>query len=168
MSPPTSPALQRLHRLDRSSSDFHDQLHNVLRGEEYVQCEENLEGDDLVWLIDYLDKVRRHLALLRLLLSQCRLSPVSILPAQLPGSVCASSETYAAPGCYSQHRTLFRFTPCKLIPNHSPPEVPVTCTGELSAVQRFVSNVSGHMLRMFHKRRLRCVLNALVFSACHH
>ena len=63
MYPPSSPALQRLHRLDGSSPDFHDQLQNAIRGEEYVQCEQNLEGDDLVWLVDYLDEVRRHVAL---------------------------------------------------------------------------------------------------------
>jgi hypothetical protein len=55
---PSSPALQKLHRLDTSSSDFEDQLCNVLYGEEYVQCVLNLEGDDSVWLADYLDEVR--------------------------------------------------------------------------------------------------------------
>lgn len=54
---PSSPALQQLRRLDRSSSDFHDQLSNVLYGEEYQQCVRNLQGDESVWLVDYLDKV---------------------------------------------------------------------------------------------------------------
>jgi len=62
MSSPSSLALQRLHRLDRSSSDFHDQLCDALYGREYVQCEQTLQDDDLVWLIDYLDEVRRHIA----------------------------------------------------------------------------------------------------------
>ena len=53
------PALQQLHRLNRSSPDFHDQLSNVLYGEEYKQWVANLQGDDLIWLVDYLDKVRR-------------------------------------------------------------------------------------------------------------
>jgi len=54
---PNYPILQQLHRLDSSSPDFHDQFCNVLYGEEYVQCVPNLQYDDLVWLVDYLDKV---------------------------------------------------------------------------------------------------------------
>ena len=61
---PNSPTLQQLHRLDRSSPDFHDQLCNVLYGEEYVQRVPNFGGEDLVWLVDYLDKVRRHVNLI--------------------------------------------------------------------------------------------------------
>ena len=63
MSSPRLLALQRLHRLDRSSSGFHDQLSRVLCEEEYRQCAPNLQGDDLVWLVDYLDKVRCHVAI---------------------------------------------------------------------------------------------------------
>jgi len=63
MSSPSSPALQRLHLLDSSSPDFDDQLSNVLYGEEYKRCVPNLEGDDLSWLVDYLDKVRRPIAI---------------------------------------------------------------------------------------------------------
>ena len=57
MSSPSSPALQQLYHLDRSSPDFHDQLCNVFYESEYSQCVPNLVGDDLVWLVDYLDKV---------------------------------------------------------------------------------------------------------------
>ena len=59
----SSPTLQQLDLLDRSSPDFHDQLSNVLYGQEYQQCIPNLQGEDLVWLVDYLDKVRCHIAL---------------------------------------------------------------------------------------------------------
>jgi hypothetical protein len=62
---PSSPTLQRLDRLNRSSPYFHDQLCNVLYGKEYKQCVPNLQGEDLVWLVDYLDKVRRRVALPR-------------------------------------------------------------------------------------------------------
>lgn len=55
---PSSPALQRLRRLNKSLSGFHEQLHDVLCGEEYKQCVPNLPRDDLVWLVDHLDKVR--------------------------------------------------------------------------------------------------------------
>ena len=56
----TSPQfLQQLHRLDRSSeSRFHDKLSNILYGEEYKRCVGVLQNDGLVWLVDYLDKVR--------------------------------------------------------------------------------------------------------------
>ena len=60
MSLPGSPVLQQLHRLNKSSSDFHDQLCKVLYAPEYVQCGQNLGGDDSVWLIDYFEEVRRH------------------------------------------------------------------------------------------------------------
>ena len=58
MSAPSSPALQSLHRLDRSSPDFQDQLYDILYGEEYKQHSSSLEHGDYVWLIDYLDRVR--------------------------------------------------------------------------------------------------------------
>ena len=57
MSLPTSPALQQLQYLNASSSEFQDQLSNALYGEEYQRCVQDLQGDDLVWLVDYLDKV---------------------------------------------------------------------------------------------------------------
>jgi len=58
-------ALQGLRHLNRSSPDFHDKLSNVLYGEEYQRCVQNLQADDLVWLVDYLDKVRRRATLPR-------------------------------------------------------------------------------------------------------
>jgi hypothetical protein len=56
------PTLQQLDRLDRSSPDSHDQLNDVLCGEEYKECVPNLQGDDLAWLVDYLNKVCRRIA----------------------------------------------------------------------------------------------------------
>jgi len=58
MPPPNSPALERLHRLGKSSAAFHDQLGGVLDGEEYKQSLSNLQTDDLLWLVDYLNQVR--------------------------------------------------------------------------------------------------------------
>ncbi|KAF9644755.1 kinase-like protein [Thelephora ganbajun] len=55
MTPPTHPTLRRLHGLDTSSPDFHHQLDNALRGQEYGQWVSNIE-DDLTWLVNYLDK----------------------------------------------------------------------------------------------------------------
>ena len=58
MSLPSFPVLEQLYNLDRSSSGFHDQLTNVLYGEEYRQCVPNLLGDSLIWLVEYLNNVR--------------------------------------------------------------------------------------------------------------
>ena len=57
--------LEQLRRLDRSSPDFHDQLCNVLYAREYERCVLTLQGDDLVWLVEYLDKVRCRIAIPR-------------------------------------------------------------------------------------------------------
>ena len=57
MSPPNLTALQQLRRLDRSSPGFHDQLSNVLNSKQYERTVPNLQGDELVSLVDYLDQV---------------------------------------------------------------------------------------------------------------
>ena len=60
---PSHYLLQQLDRLDGSPSKFHNQLNNILHGEEFKQSLLNLQGDDLTWLVDYLDGVRRQIAL---------------------------------------------------------------------------------------------------------
>ena len=84
---PSSPTLQRLCHLDKSPPDFQDQLYEILYSQEYIQCEENLEHDSLVWLVDYLDMVRCHISLLHSRSSQNRLLIASIRLVQLPGNV---------------------------------------------------------------------------------
>lgn len=66
MSLPGCTALQQLYHLDKSSSNFDSQLNDILRGGEYVGCEKDLERHDLIWLIDYLDEVCRHVESLSL------------------------------------------------------------------------------------------------------
>ena len=61
---PNHPTLQKLNTLDKSLSEFHDQLSNVLYGEEYARCMEDLQDDELVWLVDFLDDVCFVLSLL--------------------------------------------------------------------------------------------------------
>ena len=56
--------LEQLHQLNRSSSRFHDQLSNILYGEEFEQHVANLDSDGLLPLVDYLDMVRHHVSLL--------------------------------------------------------------------------------------------------------
>ena len=54
------PVLQEFRCLDGSPSRFHDQLSGILYGQEYWQCVPNLQGNGLVWLVEYLDKVCCH------------------------------------------------------------------------------------------------------------
>ena len=72
MPSPSSLALLQFRHLDRSSPDFGDQLCDVLYGSEYNQYALNIQGDDFMWLVNYLDEVR------------CRVSPPHSLlkPAQ--------------------------------------------------------------------------------------
>ena len=53
-----SSVFKQLHGLEGTSSGSHDQLGNILRGEEYRRCVQNPEGDGLVSFVDYLDKAR--------------------------------------------------------------------------------------------------------------
>ena len=68
MSSPSHPALQQLHHINSSSPNFRDLLSNILYGEEYRQCVPNIAEEDLVWLVDYLDKVYHRITLPRSLL----------------------------------------------------------------------------------------------------
>ena len=60
----SSRLLQELRALDRSSPEFHDRLSSILYGEAYKKYVPRLRGDDLMSLVDCLDKVR------------CRVSPL--------------------------------------------------------------------------------------------
>ena len=57
MPPSSSPVLERLHRLDKSSVALQDRL-DAAYWEEYKQSVSNLQTNDVLWLADYLDKVR--------------------------------------------------------------------------------------------------------------
>ena len=61
MSSASSLALQGLDCLDWSSPYFHNKLSEILYGEEYAQCVLSLQDDEVVWLVDYLDQVCRHI-----------------------------------------------------------------------------------------------------------
>ena len=68
MAPPSSPALLRLQSLDESSSNFTDQLCDLLSQREHAQSLQNLKRDDSTSLIDYLDNVCPDITLPRSLL----------------------------------------------------------------------------------------------------
>jgi len=55
--------LQELDRLDKSSPEFPDQLTSLLYKEGYKNCIPELQDEDVVWLVEYLDKVRIPIAL---------------------------------------------------------------------------------------------------------
>ena len=92
--------------------------------------------------------------------SHFRLSMISTLLVQLFRSVCANSETFVAPGQYSQHRTRFRapFTVSGASP--SPREVPATCTKGSSKAQGFPSNAPGYTPRAIQRQPRECVIEA--------
>ena len=53
----THNVLKQLHNLDRTSSQFHKRLSGLLRSERYRSAVPNLQGEDLAWLVDYLESV---------------------------------------------------------------------------------------------------------------
>ena len=55
MNPP-GPLLQ-LRDLDRTSLQFHEQLGTLLSSDEYQKIISELDGEDLTWLVEYLDDV---------------------------------------------------------------------------------------------------------------
>ena len=63
MTPPN--LLQKLRDLDRTSPDFHSQLTDFLRGNEYQDAFPSLQGEDLTWFVNYLDNVSPHTVSLR-------------------------------------------------------------------------------------------------------
>ena len=105
---PAHNLLRPLRRLNRSSPGFCDQLNDILYGEEYKKWIPNIQDDDLVWFVDYLDGVCRCAALPCLRLSHFRLLVASILPVTLYGSVCANSGVFVVPGRYYQRRICFQ------------------------------------------------------------
>lgn len=95
---PSYSPLNQLRGLDASSFAFHDQVSNILDGEEYKRWMPNLRGEDLAGLVNYLDKVRHRVSHRFAPRSgRCRLSILSTPPVPPFGSVCASSDVYAAP-----------------------------------------------------------------------
>ena len=169
MRPPSHPALQQLHRLDGSSSEFHNQLSSILYGEEYQQCLSNLQGDDPGWLVGYLNTVRRHVALPHSRLCYWRsLAVLMIPPVLLSGSVYANSVTYARPGRCFQPRTLFLWTFSTLIPNRSPQEVMVTYTGGPSMVKQSASNVCAYIPVIIQGGQPKYSIDDIAFPVHHH
>ena len=138
--------LQQLRNLDDSSFEYHDQFSNILYGKEYMRCVEDLQGDDLVEFVDYLDKVRCRVALLRLYSSKRRPSIFSILPVPVSGNVYANSEAYAAPGRYYRPHPLSQLQPSiSRVVGLFPREEPRIFSKGPSTVQVFVSNASGYI-----------------------
>lgn len=140
--------LGQLRRLDGSSPGFHDQLSHVLYGEEYKKWVSSIDGEDLVWLVDYLDKVRCHVAVPDPRLTRSRLSMVSTLLVPASGNAYANSEAYAAPTRYYRLHTCFRVLSRVSAACPSLREVQATYTKASSTAQEFLSNAFGYTLWM--------------------
>ena len=54
----TPDLLERFCALEISSADFPDQILKLLCSNEYQECVQNLKGEALAWLVEYLDNVR--------------------------------------------------------------------------------------------------------------
>jgi len=52
-----SDILKQLHDFNKASPQFHKHLSNFLRSEEYRSAVPSLQGEDLAWLVEYLDSV---------------------------------------------------------------------------------------------------------------
>jgi hypothetical protein len=160
MTSPSNPALQKLRDLDKSLSGFHDQLSNVLYGEEYARCVANLQGDDLKWLVDFLDGVRYHVFRARFPLNRRRLLAASLISVLLPGNVCANSGAYAELGLYSPRRTPFRLTSI-LTPLRSMREALVMYTKGPSMAHWFALSASGSILSKIKQCSRKSVFDAI-------
>jgi len=53
----THEVLKQFHGLDRTSSQFHKRLSGLLRSEVYRSAVPNLQGENLAWLVGYLENV---------------------------------------------------------------------------------------------------------------
>ena len=49
--------LQQLRDLDPNSPQFHEHLSNCFRGNEFRSAVSSLQGEDLAWLVEYLNGV---------------------------------------------------------------------------------------------------------------
>ena len=137
-----SPSSTACLPLDRSSPQFADRLNDALYGQEYEQCVQNFQEDDLVWLVDYLDKARHHHPLSHWMLKLAtRRSTVLIHRDPLPESVCVNSEAYARLTLHFQHPMPFLPTFLSSIPMPSLPVASLMCIAGPSTAYQFVSNV---------------------------
>jgi hypothetical protein len=94
----TSPILQEFSCLDRSSQDFPKKLCDLLYGDEYTQCVPDLQDNDPIWLVEYLDQVWRHISLHTSNLTVHRFSVLSMPQVVFSESVYVSLEEYATLG----------------------------------------------------------------------
>ena len=59
---PSRSPLEQLCSLNQSSPEFQDQVSNILVGKEFKDWVPTIQDNDLVGVVDYLDKVRRPLS----------------------------------------------------------------------------------------------------------
>lgn len=96
MHPPRLNPLDRLLRLKKSSSKFHDEISNILYGEEYKRWVADIGGGNVLRLVDFLDKVRYRASFFVSHSSHRRLLTLSTLPVPVSGNACENSDAYVA------------------------------------------------------------------------
>jgi len=109
----THNVLKQLHGLNRTSSQFHKRLSDLLHSERYRSAVPNLQGEDLAWLVDYLDSV-----------SLQSISPKSVLnivvgsdvhfksrEPRVPGILARTEEHLRHQGGPTEIPYAFKFTP---------------------------------------------------------
>ena len=101
----TNNFIETLLRLDRSSPHFPDKLSDILARREFDDSIQSLETNDLMQIIEYLDKVPRSFLCFRSLFQlTCRrpwmVCPPPVLPSS--GSIVNSGE-FASLGCAYHH-----------------------------------------------------------------
>ena len=91
--------LQQLYDLDRSSPQFHEQLSDLIHGQEYQNSVLNLKSNDLTWLVEYLDSVSHQVTLTRIYtVCQCRFLPLFWIPqTTCSRNSCMNSKRYVVP-----------------------------------------------------------------------
>ena len=116
----THRVLKQLHGLDRTSSQFHKRLSGLLRSEGYRSAVPSLRGEDLAWLVDYLESVS-----LQTIFSKSVPNTVTVLGSdvyfksrepRVPGILARTEEHLRHQGGPTEITYAFKFPP-----SHRPP-----------------------------------------------
>ena len=109
----THHVLKQLHGLDRTSSQFHKRLSGLLRSEGYRSAVPNLQGEDLAWLVDYLESVSLQTISLTFLPNAVLGSDVYLKPREpcIPGILARTEKHLRHQGGPTEITYPFKFPP---------------------------------------------------------
>ena len=149
--------LRHLYSLDTSSPDFSRYLDHLIKSDEEDCYLLNLEGSDLIRLVDFLDKVRVPLLLPSSLRNRLhRPSPSSWSLTMSPDCVCTSCKPSAATAGSCHLRTLLLAASPSLAITRSPLEDLAMFGKGHTTVSKCVSNArrSPHKIARASKRSI--------------